>query len=289
MLGKRKRQTAIASRRIARIDDEKPDMEPASASDHDVFRRHFESVFEPIPEFQTATSPSPSLADADEVGEPPDEDSEWGGLSESEPGLEPDNAMIQIVEHRADIGAAEDSELQRQQYKAFMSSRPPKEVGRVARTQSAQEVDEEDTSEALNLKHDLDLQRLLKESHLLEQAKASSTLGSHRHKALDMRLQSLGSKGSVFHQEKMPMAHRRGILAKAAAREKGRRKEASENGIILEKAVAKSRTKELRRERAVDVPAVGKFRGGTLMLSKRDVLDIQGQGRSGPRGKLRRP
>ncbi|OCT54668.1 hypothetical protein CLCR_03046 [Cladophialophora carrionii] len=289
MLGKRKRQTATAPRRIARLDDEKPDVEPASASDHEVFRRHFESVFEPIPEFQTATSPSPSLDHADDVGEPSDEDSEWEGLSESESGLEPDNATIQIVEHRAEISAAEDFGLQRQQYKAFMSSRPPKEVGRVARTQSAQEVDEEDASEALNLKHDLDLQRLLKESHLLEQAKAASTLGSHRHKALDMRMQTLGSKGSVFHQEKMPMAHRRGILAKAAARENGRRKEASENGIILEKAVAKSRTKELRRERAVDVPAVGKFRGGTLRLSKRDVLDIQGPGRSGPRGKSRRP
>jgi hypothetical protein len=159
----------------------------------------------------------------------------------------------------------------------------------VVTTQPAQEAAEEDGSEALNLKHDLDLQRLLKESHLLEQAKASSTLGSHRHKAVDMRMQSLGSKGSMFHQEKMPLAHRRGILAKAAARETSRRKEASENGIILEKAMGKSRTKELRRERAVDVPAVGKFRGGTLRLSKRDVLDIQGPGRSRARGKSRRP
>ncbi|EXJ63156.1 hypothetical protein A1O7_03601 [Cladophialophora yegresii CBS 114405] len=289
MLGKRKRQTAIAPRRMARIDDEKLAVEPLSASDHEIFRRHFESIFEPLPESQTATSPSLSLDDVDVVGEPSDEESEWGGLSESEPGLEPDNATIEIVEHRAKIDAAADPELQRQQYKAFMSSRPPKEVEVVARTKSAQEIDEEDALEALNLKHDLDLQRLLKESHLLEQAKASSTLGSHRHKALDMRIQSLGSKGSVFHQEKMPMAHRRGILAKAAAREKSRRREASENGIILEKSVAKSRTGELRRERAVDVPAVGKFRGGTLRLSKRDVLDIQGPGRSGPRGKPRRP
>ena len=84
------------------------------------------------------------------------------------------------------------------------------------------EDDEEASSEALNLKHDLDLQRLLKESHLLEQAKASSTLGTQRHKAVDMRMQSLGSKGSMFHQDKMPLAHRRGILAKAADRETSR-------------------------------------------------------------------
>lgn len=140
----------------------------------------------------------------------------------------------------------------------------------------------------MNLKHDLDLQRLLKESHLLEQARASSTVGNHRHKAIDMRMQSLGSKGSLFHQENMPLAHRRGILAKATAREKSRRKEAQENGIILEKAVTKSRTKDSRRDRGVDVPAVGKFRHGTLRLSKKDVLDIQGPPRSGRGGKGRR-
>ena len=103
-----------------------------------------------------------------------------------------------------------------------------------------------------------------------------------------MRLQSLGLKGSMFHQEKMPLAHRRGILAKAAERETGRRKEAQQNSIILEKATGRSRTKALRRDRAVDVPAVGRFRGGTLRLSKKDVLDIQGPARSGPRGKVRR-
>ncbi len=154
--------------------------------------------------------------------------------------------------------------------------------------QSPQEVDEEAASEALNLKHDLDLQRLLKESHLLEQAKASSTLGTHRHKAVDMRMQSLGSKESVFHQDKMPLAHRRGILAKAANREASRRADAQENGVILEKATTKARARDLHRERGVDVPAVGKFRGGTLRLSKKDVLDIQGPSRSGPRGRARR-
>ena len=140
----------------------------------------------------------------------------------------------------------------------------------------------------MNLKHDIDLQRLLKESHLLEQAKASSTPGSHRHKAVDMRMQSLGSKGSMFHQEKMPLAHRKGILAKSAGQEAIRRKEAQENGIILERASGKSRPDEGRRERGVDVPAVGKFRGGTLKLSKKDILDIQGPDRSGGRGKRSR-
>ena len=81
------------------------------------------------------------------------------------------------------------------------------------------------------------------------------------------------------------MAHRKGMLAKASSREATRRKEAKENGIILERATGKGRATGARRERGVDVPAVGKFRGGTLKLSKHDVLDIQGPGRSGSRGK----
>ena len=153
---------------------------------------------------------------------------------------------------------------------------------------TSQEFDEEEISEAVNLKHDLNLQRLLKESHLLEQAKTSAAIGNYRHKAVDLRLQTLGSKGSMFQQEKMPLAHRKGILAKAASRQTVRRKEAQENGIILETALGKAKSKDLRRERGVDVPTVGKFRGGTLKLSKKDVLDIQGPARSGFRGKRRR-
>lgn len=144
---------------------------------------------------------------------------------------------------------------------------------------------EDDESEVTNLKHDLDLQRLLKESHLLEQAKVSSVPGSHRHKAVDMRMQTLGSKDSLFTQEKMPLSHRRGIAAKAVSREALRRREAKENGIILEKVTGRSKPNGVRRQRAVDVPAVGRFRGGTLKLSKHDVLDIQGSGQSGKRRK----
>lgn len=140
---------------------------------------------------------------------------------------------------------------------------------------------EDDESEAINLKHDLDLQRLLKESHLLEQAKASSLPGTHRHKAVDMRMQTLGSKDSLFTQEKMPWSHRRGIAAKAVSRESMRRREAKESGIVLEKATGKNKSNGVRRERGVDVPAVGRFRGGTLKLSKDDVSNIRGSGQAG--------
>ncbi|KIW98422.1 uncharacterized protein Z519_00082 [Cladophialophora bantiana CBS 173.52] len=281
MLGKRKREVAVATRQRAHSLDNDQAVAMPFAADRDIFRKYFESTFEPLPE--TGTMPLPLQEDEGEV-ECPAEESEWEGLSDPEH----ENEAVEIVEHRTGGDLPEEAGLHRQQYKTFMSSRPPKEIESTATRGSAQQADADCAAKALNLKHDLDLQRLLKESHLLEQAKASSSLGTHRHKVVDMRMQALGSKGSMFHQEKMPLVHRRGILAKAAEREASRRKEAQENGIILEKASGKSRSKDARRERGVDVPAVGKFRGGTLTLSKKDVLDIQGQGLSRLRGKSRR-
>lgn len=73
----------------------------------------------------------------------------------------------------------------------------------------------------------------------------------------------------------MPMAHRKGIAAKGAEKEGVRRREAQENGIILEKAT-KKKTAAARRERGIGAPTVGKFEGGMLKLSRKDVADIQG-------------
>ena len=152
---------------------------------------------------------------------------------------------------------------------------------------SPAQVMEEGNSETVNLKNDLDLQRLLKESHLLEQAKGSPDLGTHRHTAMDMRLTSLGSKSSLSGQGKMPLAHRKGIVAKAGSREALRRKEAQENGIVLEKFMKSAVQPKGKRERGVDAPAVGKFRGGTLRLSKDDIAGIRGPRRPPGRAKGR--
>lgn len=135
---------------------------------------------------------------------------------------------------------------------------------------------DETASDAANLKKDLALQRLLKESHLLDSQSALSVSGRNRHKAVDMRLQDLGSKTSIYAQQNMPMSHRKGIAAKSAGREEARRKEAQENGIILEKATKMRKAGDARRQRSIGAPTVGKFQGGMLKLSKRDVADIQG-------------
>lgn len=137
---------------------------------------------------------------------------------------------------------------------------------------------DDNETDAANLKKDLALQRLLKESHLLEDRSSLQVSGKGRHKALDLRLQDLGSKFSVYAQQKMPIAQRKGILAKTTERENARRREALENGIVLEKAGQGRKKIEVKkkRERGVGGPSVGKFRGGTLSLSKKDVAQIQG-------------
>lgn len=87
----------------------------------------------------------------------------------------------------------------------------------------------------------------------------------------------------------MPLPERRANAAKAKALEEKRRSEARENGIVLEKEVRKPRAvgKAKARERGVGGPAVGKFRGGTLTLSKRDVTAITAGGGRGGRGRGR--
>jgi hypothetical protein len=165
-------------------------------------------------------------------------------------------------------------------------------------TKSNKKDESDDETEADNLKHDLALQRLLRESHLLESASDLAPTGKNRLKALDLRMQSLGAKDSLYKQ-KMPDAHRRGINAKAAAKDEKRRREAKENGIILEKPSKVTKSSSTgRRDRGIGGSSIGKFSGGTLNLSKQDLHSMQssrgrssrggrggrGKGRGGKRG-----
>ena len=97
---------------------------------------------------------------------------------------------------------------------------------------------------------------------------------------MDVRLRSLGAPKSILEQQKMPMSHRRGILAKAKDKDDRRRQEARENGIILER-ITKPKKDDRRRERSIGGPSIGKFAGGTLSLSKRDVAFVKGQKQRG--------
>lgn len=152
-------------------------------------------------------------------------------------------------------------------------------------TKDASDSDDDKAGDAENLKQDLALQRLLRESHLLESASDLAPTGKNRLKALDLRMQAIGAKTSLYKQEKMPSSHRRGIKAKAATKEEKRRREAKENGIILEKPAPKaSKSSSGRRERGIGGPTIGKFAHGALNLAKRDLEAMQGPKRRPGKG-----
>lgn len=86
------------------------------------------------------------------------------------------------------------------------------------------------------------------------------------------------------------MAVRKGLTFKTKDRDNKRRKDAKENGVILERATkglglgtASSKsvgTVQPRRKRLQEIgaPSVGKFRNGALTLSKSDIQGMQGRG-----------
>jgi hypothetical protein len=284
MLGKRKRRVCKVANEDRRERSEESDASELDAQE--IFRRHFEAQFKPLPVAQKPTNP------VDEEEEDNSEDtSDWDGISDDE-----ENA-VQVVEHTD--AQSRMAAMSKEELKSFMafslalrlwtlltifqSSKLPKSTPAVSvlRDKAGASIEDDDPSEAANLQKDLALQRLLAESHLLDSAKSPTLSGNNRHKATDLRLQALGSKASILKQEKMPMSHRKGIIAKQTEKEEKRRREARENGIILEKGkLGGKKSSDGKRDRGVGAPGVGKFSGGTLKLSKKDISDIEGPRRS---------
>ncbi|KAI6715992.1 hypothetical protein PZA11_002374 [Diplocarpon coronariae] len=266
LLRKRKRRD-VEETKTQRVASEEPGVEELNAQE--IFRRHFEAQFKPLPVIQQAAIIDRVSQDGSE------EESDWGGISDGE------TNDVQVIEHTD--AQTRMAAMSKEELKSFMSSKVPKSTPNVSsiRDQApGSKLDHEDASEAANLKKDLALQRLLAESHLLDSS--NPTLSSNtRHKATDLRLQALGSKTSILNQEKMPMSHRKGIISKQVAKEAKRRHEARENGIILEKAqMGTKKSCARKRDRGIGAPGVGRFSGGTLTLSKKDIYEIEGPKRT---------
>lgn len=206
--------------------------------------------------------------------------------------------------------------MTKREMRAYLSSRPPASAvspaaaapsGNARSKQNQQQGDgsedpHNEDSRTL-LKNDLELQRLISESHILSATNPFNTAtsgatapnkafseGRTRALTTDLRLRRLGSSGSIFNsQKKMPMNVRKGILGAKAAREEKRRREAKENGIILERERPdeagagakgnKSRRKGRGSDLPVDMPGMGRMKGGELRLSKRDVRAVEMEGK----------
>ncbi|KID79923.1 uncharacterized protein G6M90_00g014600 [Metarhizium brunneum] len=281
---------------------------------NELLRRHFEARFQPLEERLSNTKSEEQADEGDS-----DEDSEWGGLSnddaagsdeeegddaedllEGESG-DDDTPAIEIIDHSTPQLPKES--MSKRELKAFMSSRPPDQSATPNPIQPAVSSNPSTLPEDAPslLKQDLELRRLLAESHLLAPHAAAKSLssassfaaqpksfaaGRTRQKATDLRVQALGSKLSIHKQDKMPMHMRKGMAVAADAREAKRRREAKENGIILERETGKQRRTRGRRS-DVDRPGVGRLRGAELRISERDVKRIEGNrdvfGRNGRR------
>lgn len=280
-LGKRKRVTRAELEQASRSPSPSSGSSNSGADDvQDIFRRAFEAKFKPL-----AVEPKKlkiEQVQVEEQDEEEEEESDWSGISE-------DEDQIEVIEYKDSRRERDDAE--RVEMKAFMSSKPPTSVATPAKGLSVKKKQEDvDLTESTNLKNDQALQKLLRESHLLSASSSGTSTptlaatGIARHKSTDLHLQSLGAKTSAFAQKKMPMAQRKHEAQKARLTEEKRRAHAKEAGIVLErekKAVHKDVDK--KRERGVGGPSIGKFRGGTLSLSKQDVRSITGGG--GPKGK----
>lgn len=255
--------------------------------------------------------------DDDEDDDSDDEDQDdWGGLSGSDDDeeAEQDTARpnkIEVVDYSQPNAPTNPlaAALARREAKTYLSSKVPlssvggAEATNKPKSNKTKTPTDEDSADLV--KNDLALQRLLSESHLFNPTKRSGSLigsavttehtGRNRHLATDMRVAALAENknkpsSSIFKQDKMPMSHRKGIEGARRDRDAKRRREAKENGIILEKATGSGKKGPQRsaRERAVDAPAVGKLRNGMLRLSKRDVAEINGPVRRGNDKKKRR-
>jgi hypothetical protein len=126
MLGKRKREVAVVARpRHGTAEDAQPSPPPTEVT-VDIFRKYFESTFEPLPEQETTATPSlleDEEEDEDEDGDPDliEEDLPWEGLSDA--GKESAPVPVETIEHRAVIDSGEDIDIQRPHYKTFMVRR----------------------------------------------------------------------------------------------------------------------------------------------------------------------
>ncbi|KAF2755970.1 hypothetical protein EJ05DRAFT_502444 [Pseudovirgaria hyperparasitica] len=280
VLGKRKRRVEITAERPQQAEEAESDNEAMRAA----FKRAFEAKFQPLEEVKPA---SPLNAHVQILREAEgEEQSEFSGFSSEDE----EEENVEVVEV-ATVSRHRTEGTIRSEQRKFMSSKPPISITKIPPTTKSKKPpsDSDDEGEAVNLKKDRELQQLLRESHLLDRTSSTSLnpTGKNRHKAIDLRIQGLGSKVSVFKQEKMPASHRKGIVAKAKNREDTRRKEAKENGIVLERPqIKKGRDAAKKRDRGVGGPAVGRFKGGTLSLSKGDIRDIVGSRGKG-KGKRR--
>ncbi|KAK0722423.1 hypothetical protein B0T26DRAFT_674129 [Lasiosphaeria miniovina] len=254
-------------------------------------------------------------------------DSEWGGVSSDEDEQDDgDNhaddgdflqggAHVEVVDHTSSQPTVT-STMSKRELKAYLSSRPPSQptadAAQKASNSKKDAANDQAEDSAAFLANDLALQRLITESHILSAAGGNAShylsstaassaantksfaAGRTRRITTELRVQALGAKESMLTQSKMPMGMRKGISTAAISREAKRRREAKENGIILEReskngpGAKPAKRKKRSSERPVDMPGIGRMRGAELRISAREAQAIAASGEKKGRDKKSR-
>lgn len=105
MLGKRKRRAPET-----RMEDHRAGSEDSEASEldaHEIFRRHFEAQFKPLPVAKKPVKPV-----EEELEDESEEGSDWGGISDGE------GNGVQVVEHTD--AQSRMAAMSKEELKAFM-------------------------------------------------------------------------------------------------------------------------------------------------------------------------
>lgn len=116
-LGKRKRTIGKNSikkvtKREERSGSEESESVASEPNAQEIFRRHFEAQFKPLPVFQKAVEQVVILSEDEE-----DSEEEWGGISE------PDNGGVEVVEHMD--AQTRMAAMSKEELKAFMVRQIP--------------------------------------------------------------------------------------------------------------------------------------------------------------------
>jgi Domain of unknown function (DUF4602) len=126
-----------------------------------------------------------------------------------------------------------------------------------------------------NLKNDVALQRLLRESNILAEYHDRDDPGRLRHRTIESRISHLGGKEGP--KGNIPLRIRKGIETAKVQRQEKKEREAQEAGLIMPK---KRKVKPVKtRERGLNTKSgVGKFKNGMLQVSEREIRKINNAG-----------
>ncbi|BFZ54097.1 pre-rRNA processing and 40S ribosomal subunit assembly [Savitreella phatthalungensis] len=191
-------------------------------------------------------------------------------------------------------------------YRAMISGKLPTiGIDKAVSTKSKDDGGESGDDEIENLKNDRELQRLLRESHLLQEQHALEggsggagtptsleLRGKQRHKAQLAQLLDLpGAAKTLSKQTRVNMPQKMRLnMARAQQERKDRAdKHARDNGIINARDKTKSReaqdqakrvkTRNVKRGTLGEL-SIGKYKAGKLTLSQRDIDRVSGSGTS---------